>query len=245
MTTTCPIGPRCSIGGILWLLVVLGVSQQAAAQSCVPYTIRWFGCDDGNNNPSCGIQRDGTPHCGTRNCPQAPGQCWYPGVQSVSHGGDVSWTSASSGTIDLSHGRDYNVYGRSYIYSDTDRVVSVGVQGDTLRMWINDVQVSCSGGSTRDIPLRAGRNTWEFTGSNQNQGNHIVISFPTLPGMFACSDVLNCAADLNGDGFLTFADFDLFVQRFEQGNASADFNGDTFLDFTDFDAFVTAFEHGC
>jgi len=54
-----------------------------------------------------------------------------------------------------------------------------------------------------------------------------------------------CAADFNGDGFLTFEDFDAFVGAFESGNASADFNGDGFLSFEDFDAFVLAFEAGC
>lgn len=226
--------------------VLLAVPVQfATAVDCAPYLIRWFGCDNGHDNPQCGIQRDGTPHCGTRNCPQSPGQCWYPGIQSFSHGGDPNWTSHSNGTIDLGHGRDYNVYGRAYLYSDADRVITIGVQGDTLLMWINNAQVSCSGGGTRAISLHAGRNVWEFTGSNQNQGNHIVLSFPTIAGVFACSEAITCLPDLNSDGFINFADFDLFVALFEQGSAASDFNGDGFLDFSDFDTFVTAFERGC
>ncbi|MDX2118207.1 MAG: kelch repeat-containing protein [Planctomycetota bacterium] len=54
-----------------------------------------------------------------------------------------------------------------------------------------------------------------------------------------------CRADFNSDGFLTFEDFDAFVDGFESGQPNADFNRDGFLTFEDFDAFVTAFEAGC
>lgn len=54
-----------------------------------------------------------------------------------------------------------------------------------------------------------------------------------------------CLADFNGDGFVSFSDFDAFVLAFEAGLASADTNADTFLTFEDFDVFVVAFEAGC
>lgn len=54
-----------------------------------------------------------------------------------------------------------------------------------------------------------------------------------------------CGADFRCDGFLTFEDFDAFVNAFEAGAASADFNADGFLTFEDFDAFVSLFEAGC
>ncbi len=54
-----------------------------------------------------------------------------------------------------------------------------------------------------------------------------------------------CAADFNGDGFVTGDDFDLYVAAFELGDISADFNADGFVTGDDFDAFVTAFEAGC
>jgi len=54
-----------------------------------------------------------------------------------------------------------------------------------------------------------------------------------------------CSADFNGDGFITFEDFDAFVSSFESGLATSDTNGDGCLDFTDFDDFVTALEAGC
>jgi hypothetical protein len=55
-----------------------------------------------------------------------------------------------------------------------------------------------------------------------------------------------CPADVDGDGFIDFFDFDAFVQAFESGDTfTADFDGDGFVDFIDFDAFVTAYETGC
>jgi hypothetical protein len=54
-----------------------------------------------------------------------------------------------------------------------------------------------------------------------------------------------CAADFNADGFLTFEDFDAFVESFEIGESKADFDGDGFITFEDFDAYVASFEVGC
>jgi hypothetical protein len=54
-----------------------------------------------------------------------------------------------------------------------------------------------------------------------------------------------CKADFDGDGFITFEDFDAFVGAFESGLPSSDFNGDGFLTFDDFDVFVQTFELGC
>lgn len=54
-----------------------------------------------------------------------------------------------------------------------------------------------------------------------------------------------CAADFNGDGFLTGDDFDAYVSAFEAGNVSADFDHDGFVTGDDFDAYVSAFQAGC
>jgi hypothetical protein len=56
---------------------------------------------------------------------------------------------------------------------------------------------------------------------------------------------VNTPADFNGDGFLTFEDFDDYVAAFEAGDAGADFNQDGFLTFEDFDSYVLTFESGC
>ena len=54
-----------------------------------------------------------------------------------------------------------------------------------------------------------------------------------------------CVVDFNGDGFVTGADFDMFVQAFESGDVLADFDGDGFITGINFDDFVQTFEAGC
>jgi len=54
-----------------------------------------------------------------------------------------------------------------------------------------------------------------------------------------------CAADFDGDGFLTGDDFDLYVAAFEAGLPTSDYDGDGFVTGDDFDLYVTAFEAGC
>lgn len=54
-----------------------------------------------------------------------------------------------------------------------------------------------------------------------------------------------CAADFDGDGFVTGIDFDLYVAAFESGDLSSDFDGDGFITGIDFDLYVVAFEAGC
>lgn len=52
-------------------------------------------------------------------------------------------------------------------------------------------------------------------------------------------------ADMDGDGFVSGADFDLYVLAFEAGEAVADFDGDGFITGQDFDLYVGTFEQGC
>ena len=54
-----------------------------------------------------------------------------------------------------------------------------------------------------------------------------------------------CAPDFDGDGFITGADFDLYVQAFEAGETTADFDHDGFITGADYDLYVQAYEAGC
>ena len=54
-----------------------------------------------------------------------------------------------------------------------------------------------------------------------------------------------CTAEYDGDGFVSGADFDLFVAEYENGISEADVDGDGFVTGADFDRFVEAFEAGC
>lgn len=55
----------------------------------------------------------------------------------------------------------------------------------------------------------------------------------------------DCAADFDGDGFLTGLDYAAFVLAFEAGDLRADFDGDGYINAIDFDDYVRAFELGC
>ncbi len=55
----------------------------------------------------------------------------------------------------------------------------------------------------------------------------------------------SCAADLNGDGIINFADVSAFIALYSANNIAADFNGDGIINFTDVSAFVAAFTAGC
>lgn len=52
-------------------------------------------------------------------------------------------------------------------------------------------------------------------------------------------------ADMNLDGQLNEADYELYAAAFEAGSIDADFNGDEFVNGDDYDAFAERFEAGC
>jgi hypothetical protein len=96
-----------------------------------------------------------------------------------------------------------------------------------------------------DIVSSEAYGIWESGGLTYVAGTALdVVAFRRLAVLWTL-DLRTCRADFDGDGFLTFEDFDAFVGAFEAGDASADFDGDGFLSFEDFDAFVGAFEAGC
>ncbi len=67
------------------------------------------------------------------------------------------------------------------------------------------------------------------------------------PGAFVVygRDVVECAADLDGDGELTVFDFLEFQNLFDAGDPRADFDGDGALTLFDFLEFQNAFDAGC
>jgi len=57
--------------------------------------------------------------------------------------------------------------------------------------------------------------------------------------------LLVCAADFNCDGAMDETDVTDFIDAFERGLPDADVNDDGFLTFEDFDAFIEAYTAGC
>lgn len=87
--------------------------------------------------------------------------------------------------------------------------------------------------------------TWSLIGI-VDDGDHVLstnrlVAF-TISGIAADEP---CAADYNGDGFVTGEDFDSFVVRFEAGDDAADFDLNSFVNGDDFDRFIVRFEAGC
>jgi subtilisin family serine protease len=54
-----------------------------------------------------------------------------------------------------------------------------------------------------------------------------------------------CAADLNADGALSFADVQIFLQAYSDGSPPADFNHDLRIDFYDLQSFLAAYGGDC
>lgn len=75
-------------------------------------------------------------------------------------------------------------------------------------------------------------------GSARLGGGRFVPVLRSVPLIFETG----FAADLDGDGNLTDADFAQFLATFDLGQDSADFNHDGVIDLQDLDAFANAFE---
>lgn len=160
----------------------------------------------------------------------------------------LNWTSPGEGVVDIEGavwiGRDigrqanWAVKKGCYVYA-SGTVVSGDEFSRANPMTFESRQTSA--GSLHAIPVRENSEIRlelpTVTGSGDFVGVRMKLTFTAIqPG---------CRADFDGDGFITFEDFDAFVNAFEAGSASSDFNADGCLDFTDFDDFVTALEAGC
>jgi hypothetical protein len=59
------------------------------------------------------------------------------------------------------------------------------------------------------------------------------------------SAIVNCPADMDGDGILTISDFTTYLQTYAAMSMRADINGDCALNIADFTAFLQAYAAGC
>ena len=78
----------------------------------------------------------------------------------------------------------------------------------------------------------------EALGIETNLGNNWVSGTVSIT-------VLECPADLSGDGTLNFFDISAFLQAFNSSDPIADFNNDGQFNFFDISAFLNAFGNGC
>lgn len=68
---------------------------------------------------------------------------------------------------------------------------------------------------------------------------------PEIVSQFEVNPLRACGADFDSDGFVSGPDFDLYVQRFEEGDFACDTDRDGFVTGIDFDLYVQLFEAGC
>ena len=144
------------------------------------WNIRFFRCDFGHEN-NFALQRDGTPVCGSGNCPGPPNSCWGPPVtqRSFVKPGDVSWTIGALGALTCGQDRDVQVYGDTFLFVASPKTLTVPVLADAGRVWLNGVDVTASDPPGHvTLSLVSGWNHVELTSYNQHQGANLVMNFP-------------------------------------------------------------------
>jgi len=161
------------------LMLFLLASITAASASCIIpencdrlWNIKWFTCDYGHENDFI-LQRDGTPVCGSENCPDFP--CWgsvY--TQSSYSAGEINWNIMDNGSLNLGHCKDNQVYGDTYLFVISPKTIHVPRESDVGRVWLNDVDITDDGG---DMNLQAGWNHLEWTSYNQNQDTSFKFNY--------------------------------------------------------------------
>jgi hypothetical protein len=157
-------------------------------------------------------------------------------------------TNAASGTLEIDIKGPPSSAANSGLLTLTNNAASTFKLGGTLKVNFTNGYVPACGVAWNVVTSQLAAAGTPITGAfasivtpNFGGGSGGQASYAPKTTTFITSS----AADFNGDGFLTFEDFDAFVGAFEAGDSSADFNGDGFLTFEDFDAFVAAFEGGC
>jgi hypothetical protein len=143
------------------------------------WNIKWFICDYGHENDFI-LQRDGTPVCGSGNCPDFP--CWGSVYTQKSYSaGEINWNIMDNGSLNLWHCKDNQVYGDTYLFVISPKTIHVPRESDVGRVWLNDVDLTDAGG---DMNLQAGWNHLEWTSYNQNQDTSFKFNYDFASNVF-------------------------------------------------------------
>lgn len=152
----------------------------------------------------------------------------------LSESGAVAFTAFLRGTAVTQASNTALVAG-----DDGDELVLVARTGQLFEVASGDVR------TINHISFDQGRSQWGLAQRNESGRLVFKLAFTNgTHGLFA-ADLETCAADFDGDGFVTGLDFDLFVGAFEAGDPTADFDDDGFVTGLDFDYYVFAYEAGC
>ncbi|MCJ7779182.1 MAG: hypothetical protein MUP16_12835, partial [Sedimentisphaerales bacterium] len=195
------------------------------------WNIKWFCCDFGHDN-WFDLERDGTPVCGSENCPGPPGSCWCePVTKRNGNYPGISWSVGLSGELTLTHDRDYQVYGDTYLYVEVAKTLVVPILSDVGRVWLNDVVISSG-----TLELTAGLNHLEWTSYNQNQSTIFSLDFPftcNVDWMGSAPPECGDSTDNDGDGLIDYPDDLGCTSRIDVSELTGDFNDDRRVDFED------------
>ncbi len=176
-------GGNFSLFSIFFLCLLRLLPASAGSFGDNLWNVKFFGCDDGHDN-SFILQRDGSPVCGSGNCPGAPGSCWGPlyTQNRYINGGNFDWSVGSFGALHVHQDHDYQIYADTWLYVNAAKTLQVPFVADVGRMWLDDVDVTPNAvGNVIPLPLSQGWNHLEITTYNQNQGaqNEINFAFAT------------------------------------------------------------------
>jgi hypothetical protein len=125
--------------------------------------------------------------------------------------------------------------------SDFDTILDVftGTCGGTM------TRVACNEDATAG-PCPGTRYSYVLMTGAFGTAYHVRLSnFNLSPEGNYVLHVSCCAGDINADGFVTIADFLLYLQLFSQGATRADMNGDGVVNLQDFLAYLQAYGHNC
>lgn len=208
-----------TLGSFLMMAVSAAVAMgQTCVSPCAPWTVQSFGCDAGRDNVYR-LERDGTPICGSRNCPGGPGSCWGASQVGVT-------ILDSRGSIRMDQGNDYQVYGHTYLFAQRPITLRANLSADVGRVWLNNQEVTAA---SLALSLSPGNNHLEFTSYNQHQSTSLTIGFTGDATGVVIGPTPHCRADLdNGsgqgvpDGGVTNEDLLFFLAMFGAGDIRAD-----------------------
>ncbi len=160
-------------------LLVFGISSDAQVGCDGLWRVWWFGCDAGHNNQGP-LNPNGTPICGTGNCPGAPGSCWRGGAISASgNSGGVAWSTGAQGDLRFTHvAQDNQALAETYMYVlEPTKTIQSSFQADVGDVWVDGLRQAKSGG-VATIVLQQGWNLVQVTAYNQNQSTSLTLTAP-------------------------------------------------------------------
>jgi len=170
------------------------------------WNIKWFHCDLGNNTHA--LERNGTPICGSGNCPGQDGNCWGPIVTKKNcNFAGIFWTTSDVGRLELNYSKDYQVYGDTYLFSKFPKILEVQINASMVRVWLNDMEILPGPSNIFALPLIGGLNHLEWTEYDQTQPRYIIIDYPFSDNIDWMSSSISDDSDINCDDIVNFQDY--------------------------------------